>query len=84
MLKLIVATCMTAASLAAASGAAAAGSADPVPGAANCHGHLVAVANHSSGADGASGNAGASAGPGYFMHSSTHDGIVEYVGEVCG
>jgi hypothetical protein len=55
----------------------------PQPGSASCQGHLMAISNHSSGASGASGNANASAGPGYFMHSSTHAGIVAYVDSYC-
>jgi hypothetical protein len=62
---------------------AAGASHDPVPGAANCHGQLVAIANHSSGEYGASGNSNSSAGPGQFLHSDTHAAITEYVVEVC-
>jgi len=55
----------------AASGAAAS-PADPTPGTPDCGGHLIAVSN------GASGH-----GPGYYMHSGTDAGIVEYQYEVC-
>jgi hypothetical protein len=82
--RLVFATCTAAASLVAASGASAANSPVPVPGAASCQGNLIAISNHSSGADGASGNSSASAGPGFFLHSSTHDAIVEYVDSYCG
>ena len=82
--KLVFATCVSAASLVAASGASAANSPVPVPGTASCQGHLIAISNHSSGADGASGNPNASAGPGYFLHSSTHDAVQEYVDGYCG
>lgn len=85
MLKKVGMTCAAlAASLIAASSGTAANSPVPVPGAANCQGHLIAISNHSSGADGASGNANASAGPGYFLGSSTHAAIVEYVNSYCG
>ena len=82
--RLVFATCAAGASLVVASGAPAANSPVPVPGTASCQGNLVAIANHSSGADGASGNSNASTGPGYFLHSSTHDGIVGYADYYCG
>jgi hypothetical protein len=82
--KLVFATCATTAALVAASGAAAANSPVPVPGTASCQGHLIAISNHASGADGASGNPNASAGPGYFLHSSTHEVVQEYVDSYCG
>lgn len=82
--KLVFATCATAASLVAASGASAANSPVPVPGTASCQGHLFAISNHYSGAYGASGNPNASAGPGYFLHSSTHDESVDYADSYCG
>jgi hypothetical protein len=63
--------------------AAAGASHNPVPGAANCHGQLMAISDQASGAYGASGNAKASAGPGYFLHQSTHAAVVEYTTEVC-
>jgi hypothetical protein len=44
----------------------------------------VAISNHSSGADGASGNSKASAGPGYFLHSATAGAIAAYRAEYCG
>jgi hypothetical protein len=43
----------------------------------------MAISNHSSGGDGASGNANASAGPGYFLHSSTHAEVAGYVDSYC-
>ncbi len=82
--KMLVATCVTFASLVAASGASAANSPVPAPGTASCQGHLIAISNHASGADGASGNPKASAGPGYFLHSSTHEAVQEYVDSYCG
>ncbi|HKT44231.1 MAG TPA: hypothetical protein VJQ85_05475 [Gaiellaceae bacterium] len=78
--RLVFATCAAGASLVVASGAPAANSPVPVPGAASCQGNLIAISNHSSGPDGSN----ASAGPGYFLHSSTHDAIVEYVDGYCG
>jgi hypothetical protein len=51
--------------------------------AADCKGHVMAISNHSSGAYGASGNPKASAGPGYFLGSSTHAEVAPYVAEYC-
>ena len=86
MLKKAGITCaaLAASLIAASSGMAAANSSVPVPGTADCQGHLIAISNHASGSGGASGNANASAGPGYFLGSSTHDAIVEYVDGYCG
>jgi phosphoribosylcarboxyaminoimidazole (NCAIR) mutase len=67
----------------AACGVAAAKSHDPVPGAPNCHGQLMAISNHASGAYGASGNPRASAGAGYFLGSATHAVVAEITAEVC-
>ena len=67
------------ASLAAAGAAGAANSPVPVPGTSNCQGQLIAISNHSSG-----GNANSSAGPGYFLHSSTHADVSAYVASYCG
>jgi hypothetical protein len=61
----------------------AAASPYPEPGTSNCHGHVMAISNHSSGAYGASGNPKSSAGAGYFLGSSTHAEVVPYVAEYC-
>jgi hypothetical protein len=72
-------------SLVAASGVAAAPERPvPVAGTANCQGHLIAISNHASGSRGASENSAASAGPGYFLGSSTHEAMVEYIDSYCG
>lgn len=86
MLKRALTTCAVgvAALVAAGSGSAASNSPVPVPGTPSCNGQLVAISNHSSGADGASGNPNASAGPGYFLHSETAGAIAEYRAEYCG
>lgn len=81
--KLCIMFAVLGASLAAAGAAGAAKSPIPVPGTSNCQGHLIAISNHSSGSDGASGNANSSAGPGYFLHSSTHADVSAYVASYC-
>ncbi|MDE3191637.1 MAG: hypothetical protein KGL94_12555 [Acidobacteriota bacterium] len=85
-MKTALLTCAAAiaALVAAGSGAAAGNSPVPVPGTHSCGGQLVAISNHASGAYGASGNANASAGPGYFLGSSTAVGIADYRAEYCG
>lgn len=82
--KTVLTMCAVGASLVAASSGTAAGSPVPDPGTASCQGHLMAISNHASGADGASGNEKASAGPGYFLHSSTHEMVADYVDSYCG
>jgi hypothetical protein len=82
--KLCITFAVLGASLAATGAAGAGNSSVPVPGTADCQGHLIAISNHSSGSDGASGNPNASAGPGYFLHSSTHAEIAAYVADYCG
>jgi uncharacterized membrane protein len=47
----------------------------PDPGAPSCSGLVVAISNESSGGSGASGNATASAGPGYFLGPVSADAI---------
>lgn len=72
--KVCIMFAVVSASLAAAAGAFASnGKSDiPVPGASNCQGHLIAISNHSSGH-----------GPGYYLHSDTHDAVTEYVQSYC-
>jgi hypothetical protein len=41
----------------------------------SCNGHVIALINQISGAGGASGNAEAAAGPGYFFGPETSDAI---------
>jgi hypothetical protein len=85
LLKTAFVSCAAvAAALVAASSGAAANSPVPVPGTKSCGGHLFAISNHASGADGASGNPTASAGPGYFLGSDTHAEMVAYENEYCG
>jgi hypothetical protein len=78
----VIAAALTAIVVGGTCGAAGA-SHDPVPGRANCQGQLIAISDQSSGAYGASGNAKASAGPGYFLHQSTHAVMVEYSAGFC-
>jgi hypothetical protein len=49
----------------------------PTPGTPSCNGLIVAAFNHESGPFGPSGNPNASAGPGFFLGSGTHEAIVE-------
>ncbi len=77
-IRLIVLSVTAAALISASTGAALASPAespDPEPGTPSCSGLVVAMADHYSGPNGASGNPGASAGPGYFLGSSTADTI---------
>ncbi|HVA31296.1 MAG TPA: hypothetical protein VMU58_08490 [Gaiellaceae bacterium] len=85
-MKTALTTCaaVVAALVAVGSGSAASNSPVPVPGTPSCNGQLVAISNHFSGADGASGNSNASAGPGYFLHSATAGAIAAYRTEYCG
>jgi len=76
-------TLVAALGAAAAFAGTAAASPDPQPNTPNCKGHVMAISNHSSGAYGASGNPKASAGPGYFLGSSTHAEVAPYVAEYC-
>lgn len=73
--KVCIVCAVVGASLAAAAGAFASNgkSAVPIPGTPNCKGHLIAISNASSGH-----------GPGYYLHSDTHDAVVEYVESYCG
>ena len=73
--KVCILSAVVGASLAVAGGAGASNgqSGVPVPGASNCQGHLIAISNHASGH-----------GPGYFLHSDTHDAVTDYVAWYCG
>lgn len=67
-MQFLVGWAMIAVGFAAPAGAASGGP-EPAAGAPGCTGLVVAYSNHYSGAGGASGNADASAGPGYFLGS---------------
>jgi hypothetical protein len=49
----------------------------PIPGTPSCNGLIIAEFNQDSGPSGPSGNPNASAGPGVFLGSGTHEAIVE-------
>ena len=58
---------------------------EPVAGQPSCNGLVIADFNHNSGDRGASGNPTASAGPGFFLGSGTHDAIENLArAVVCG
>lgn len=86
MLRTAFVSCaaVAAALIAVSSGLAAPNSPIPIPGTADCSGHLNAISNHASGMYGASGNPNSSAGPGYFLGSDTHAAKTEYADEYCG
>jgi hypothetical protein len=56
----------------------------PTAGSPSCNGLIVSDTNHASGTFGASGNPLASAGPGYFLQSQSHQAIVDVRTEACG
>jgi hypothetical protein len=49
----------------------------PIPGTPSCNGLIIAVFNQASGPFGGSGNPSASAGPGYFLGTDTHQAILD-------